>query len=189
MPRTVLITGANRGIGFETAKELAAAGFRVFIGAREGRAGAEAAAKIGRNAEPLVIDVSDSASIASAAELFAAKNDRLDVLVNNAGIYPDKNVSILNVSRELLVQTFQTNTFGPVLVTQSFLPFLRKSRGARIVNISSGYGQLGGLSPGVPGYCLSKLALNGATIMLAKALETEGIAVNSVCPGWVRTDM
>src|SRR3954465_7749893 len=102
MPKTVLISGANRGIGFGTANELAAAGFRVFIGARDARAGANAAAKIGSNAEPLVIDVSGSASMASAAESFAEKSDTLDVLVNNAGIYPDKDVATLNVSRGLL---------------------------------------------------------------------------------------
>jgi NAD(P)-dependent dehydrogenase (short-subunit alcohol dehydrogenase family) len=88
-----------------------------------------------------------------------------------------------------MVETFQTNTFGPIEVTQAFLPLLRKSSAARVINVSSGYGQLDGLSPGVPSYCLSKLALNGVTIMLAQALRSDPIAVNSVCPGWVRTDM
>src|SRR4029077_4392964 len=91
--------------------------------------------------------------------------------------------------RDRLDQTFRTNTFAPLEVTQAFLPFLRKAAAARVINVSSGYGQLGGLSPGVPSYCLSKLALNGLTIMLAQALRADGIAVNSMCPGWVRTDM
>src|SRR5205085_9407590 len=85
--------------------------------------------------------------------------------------------------------TFQTNTWGPVGVTQEFLPLLRKSKSARVINMSSGYGQLDGLSPNVPAYCLSKLTLNGVTIMLAEALKADGIAVNSMCPGWVKTDM
>src|SRR6185295_2614154 len=85
--------------------------------------------------------------------------------------------------------TFQTNTFGPLEITQAFLPYLRNAGSARIVNVSSGYGQLNGMSPNVPSYCLSKLALNGLTIMLADALRSDGIAVNSMCPGWVRTDM
>jgi NAD(P)-dependent dehydrogenase (short-subunit alcohol dehydrogenase family) len=189
MEKTVLITGANRGIGLQTAKELAGRGFRVFVGSRDERSGADAAAQIGHRAEALAIDVSDSQSIAAAARDLAAKTDRLDVLVNNAGIYPDQGVTILDVSRDHLDETFQTNTFGPVIVTQAFLPLLRKSAAARVINVSSGYGQLDGLSPGVPSYCLSKLALNGVTIMLAKALRAEKIAVNSVCPGWVRTDM
>jgi NAD(P)-dependent dehydrogenase (short-subunit alcohol dehydrogenase family) len=83
----------------------------------------------------------------------------------------------------------QTNTFGPLEMTQAFLPYLRKSSGARVVNMSSSYGQLDGLSANAPSYCLSKFALNGVTIMLAEALKGEGIAVNSMCPGWVRTDM
>jgi len=189
MEKTVLITGANRGIGLQTAKELAGRGFRVFVGSRDERSGADAAAQIGTSAEVLAIDVSDSQSIAAAARALAGKTDRLDVLVNNAGIYPDQGVTILDVSRDRLDQTFQTNTFGPVIVTQAFLPLLRESPAARVINVSSGYGQLDGLSPGVPSYCLSKLALNGVTIMLAKALRAEKIAVNSVCPGWVRTDM
>jgi NAD(P)-dependent dehydrogenase (short-subunit alcohol dehydrogenase family) len=111
------------------------------------------------------------------------------VLVNNAGIYPDRDVSILTVSRAHLTATFQTNTFGPLLVAQAFLPLLRKAPRARIVNVSSGYGALGELSPDVPSYCLSKLALNGVTLMLAKALQDDRIAVNAMCPGWVRTEM
>jgi NAD(P)-dependent dehydrogenase (short-subunit alcohol dehydrogenase family) len=88
-----------------------------------------------------------------------------------------------------MVQTFQTNTFGALEVTQAFLPYLRRAGTSRIINVSSGYGQLEGMSPEVPSYCLSKLALNGLTIMLAVALHNDGIAVNSMCPGWVRTDM
>jgi NAD(P)-dependent dehydrogenase (short-subunit alcohol dehydrogenase family) len=87
------------------------------------------------------------------------------------------------------VNTFHTNTFGPLEMTQAFVPYLRKSPAARVINVSSGYGEISGLSAKVPSYCLSKLALNGVTIMMAEALRQDGIAVNSICPGWVRTDM
>jgi NAD(P)-dependent dehydrogenase (short-subunit alcohol dehydrogenase family) len=110
-------------------------------------------------------------------------------LKNNAGIYPDEGLNILNISRKQLTDTFQTNTFGVVEVTQAFLPYLRKARNARVINMSSGYGQLESLAPEVPSYCLSKLTLNGITLMLDRALRSEGIAVNSMSPGWVRTDM
>jgi NAD(P)-dependent dehydrogenase (short-subunit alcohol dehydrogenase family) len=123
------------------------------------------------------------------AQEFPQHADHLDVLINNAGIYQDRGVDILRVSRDRLVQTFQTNTFGAVEVTQAFLPYLRQSRTGRVINVSSGYGQLEGLAPDVPSYCLSKLALTGVTIMLAQALQGDGIAVNSMCPGWVRTEM
>jgi NAD(P)-dependent dehydrogenase (short-subunit alcohol dehydrogenase family) len=190
--RVVLITGANRGIGCETARQLAAKGFHVIIGARKIEAAQEAASEISKSgvkASPLAIDVSDTASIRAAATGFGRLADRLDVLINNAGIYPDEGLSILTVSRERLADTFHTNTFGPVEVTQAFLPWLRKAGNARVINVSSGYGQLGGLAPDVPSYCLSKLTLNGVTIMLASALRADGISVNSMCPGWVRTDM
>ena len=196
MTQTALITGGNRGLGLETAKELAGRGYRVFVGVRGEQAGEEAVRAIGvgngaaaNTVEFLVIDVADSASIARAAQELSDKIDHLDVLVNNAGIYPDEGVSILDSTREQLVETFQTNTFGPIVVAQAFVPLLRKSPQSRIVNVSSGYGQLGGLSADVPSYCLSKLALNGVTLMLSQKLRGDGIAVNSVCPGWVRTDM
>jgi len=192
MLTTALISGANRGIGFEIAQQLARRGLHVVIGTRrtpEGHRAAEAIRKDGGRASVLEMDVRESASIQAAATAFSRIAGRLDVLVNNAGIYPDKDVTILTVSRDQLAVTFQTNTFGPVIVTQAFLPFLRKAHPARVINVSSGYGQLSDLSPEVPSYCLSKLALNGVTIMLAKALREDGIAVNSICPGWVRTDM
>jgi NAD(P)-dependent dehydrogenase (short-subunit alcohol dehydrogenase family) len=190
--RIVLITGANRGIGLETARQLAQRGFHVVLTARNegsGRHLAEAITASGGKATFLSLDVSSSASIRSAASQFAAIADHLDVLINNAGIYPDQGLTILTLTRERLDQTFQTNTFGPLEVTQAFLPYLRKAPAARVINVSSGYGQLDGLSSDVPSYCLSKLALNGLTILLAQALQASGIAVNSMCPGWVRTDM
>lgn len=192
LERLVLITGANKGIGFETARQLARRGWHVVLGARNpvtGRDGVSKLAQAGGSATLLEMDVADSASLARAAAEYGDHFDRLDVLINNAGIYPDEGVSILTISRQQLTATFQTNTFGPVAVTQAFLPYLRKAKGARIINLSSGYGQLEGLSANVPSYCLSKLTLNGVTLMLNQLLRAEGIAVNSMCPGWVRTDM
>jgi NAD(P)-dependent dehydrogenase (short-subunit alcohol dehydrogenase family) len=190
--RVALITGANRGIGRETARQLARRGLHVVITARDEGKAQQAAQGIradGGKATFLPLDVSSSESIRAAARRYEAIADRLDVLVNNAGVYPDEGLTILTLPRGRLAETFQTNTFGPLEVTQAFLPHLRKSAAARVVNVSSGYGQLEGLSPGVPSYCLSKLALNGLTIMLAEALRADRIAVNSMCPGWVRTDM
>ncbi|MBV9274088.1 MAG: SDR family NAD(P)-dependent oxidoreductase [Verrucomicrobia bacterium] len=187
--KIALVTGGNRGIGKEIVRQLAAKGFRVVLTARDPKAGAKTASTVKGDVEFLALDVADDQSIVQAAEDFGKRSDRLDVLVNNAGIYPDEGFNILTVPRELLVKTFQSNTFGAIRVIQAFLPFLSRADQARIVNLSSGYGELGGLSSGVPSYCLSKLTLNGATIMLDQALRNGGIAVNSVCPGWVRTDM
>jgi NAD(P)-dependent dehydrogenase (short-subunit alcohol dehydrogenase family) len=133
--------------------------------------------------------VSNSESIRIAAGRFAVIAGHLNVLINNAGIYPDQGQSILTIPRDLMDRTFQTNTLGALEVTQAFLPYLRKALAARVINVSSGLGQLDGLSPDMPSYCLSKLALNGLTIMLAEALKPDRIAVNSMCPGWVRTEM
>lgn len=190
--RIVLITGANRGIGLETARQLSRRGFHVVLAARDERKGREAVKTIeasGGKATFLALDVSSSENIQAASSHFAAIADHLDVLINNAAIYPDKGLNILTITRDRLDQTFQTNSFGPLEVTQTFLPFLRRSNAPRVINVSSGLGQLEGLSPDNPSYCLSKLAINGLTIMLADALQADHIAVNSMCPGWVRTDM
>jgi NAD(P)-dependent dehydrogenase (short-subunit alcohol dehydrogenase family) len=187
--KTALVTGANKGIGYEIVRELLAKGLRVFLTARNAVAGKKAAGGLSGDVQFLEMDASDDASIENAARTYGEISESLDVLINNAAIYPDDNLDILTISREQLAKTFQTNTFGPLRVAQAFLPFLRKSSAARIINISSGYGEIGGLSHKVPSYCLSKLTLNGVTIMLDQALRSEGIAVYVMCPGWVRTDM
>ena len=188
---TVLITGANKGIGYEVAHHLAGKGFHVFIGARDQDAGRKAADKIakgGGKATFLEIDVSDNVSVIAAAREFAKAADHLDVLVNNAGIIVDGDNSILEISDELLRKTLETNTLGALRVTRAFVPLLSKSKSPRVINVSSGGGQLtGGADGWAPAYCISKTALNGVTSQLAAALPK--FAVNSVCPGWVRTDM
>src|SRR5215469_3596559 len=132
--KTVLITGANRGIGFETARQLAGRDFQVVIGVRSEEHGQQALRELNgsRKVSLLVVDVSDSKSIAAAAAKFAPIG-QLDVLINNAGIYPDEGLSILTISREQMVSTLQTNTFGPLEMTQAFLPYLKKSSAARVI--------------------------------------------------------
>jgi len=188
--RIALVTGANRGIGFEVARELARQGFAVFIGARDAEAGRAAAEKLQSEGEitALEIDIADAESIRLAAEEFSRHADHLDVLVNNAGICLDEDKDITKISAATFEKTLRTNTLGPLLVAQAFVPLLQASDAPRIVNVSSGGGQLADGADGwAPAYCISKTALNGVTAQLAEALLK--FAVNSVCPGWVRTDM
>ena len=189
--KTALITGANKGIGHEVARQLAAKGFHVFIGARNAKAGRkteeEIAKKCGK-ATFLEIDVSDNESVTNAAREFSNMEGCLDVLVNNAGIIVDGDNGVLEMSDDLFRKTLETNALGPLRVTRAFAPWLRKSKAPRVINVSSGGGQLtGGADGWAPAYCISKTALNGVTVQLAAALPK--FAVNSVCPGWVRTDM
>jgi NAD(P)-dependent dehydrogenase (short-subunit alcohol dehydrogenase family) len=189
--KTALITGANKGIGHEVARQLASKGFHVFVGARNAKAGRKAAeeiAKKGGKATFLEIDVADNDSVTKAAREFSKSEDHLDVLVNNAGIIEDGDEAILEISDDLFRKTLETNTVGPLRVTRAFAALLRKSKAPRVINVSSGSGQLAGGADGwAPAYSISKTALNGVTSQLAAALPK--FAVNSVCPGWVRTDM
>jgi NAD(P)-dependent dehydrogenase (short-subunit alcohol dehydrogenase family) len=200
--RIALVTGANKGIGFEVVRQLARKSFHVFLGARNEEAGKIAAQKLNREAEKehsrentgrgavtaLTIDVSKPESIRRAAEEFPRTSDRLDVLVNNAGILLDDDKEILTTTPEVLETTLRTNTLGALLVSQALVAFLKKSDTPRIINVSSGGGQLADGADGwAPAYCISKTALNGVTAQLAAALPK--FAINSVCPGWVRTDM
>jgi NAD(P)-dependent dehydrogenase (short-subunit alcohol dehydrogenase family) len=189
--KTALVTGANKGIGYEVARQLAGRGFEVFIGARNRDAGRSAVAEITKKGEKAIfleIDVADEASVTAAARDFIKTADHLDVLVNNAGIIADGDDAILKISDELIRETLDTNTLGALRVTRAFMPLLKKSKTPRVINVSSGGGQLtGGADGWSPAYCISKTALNGITSQLAAALPM--FAVNSVCPGWVRTDM
>jgi NAD(P)-dependent dehydrogenase (short-subunit alcohol dehydrogenase family) len=183
-----LVTGANKGIGFEVARQMAGKGFRVFVGARNVKAGRDAARTIGSGAKFLEIDVSDLGSIGNASKQFGQEADHLDVLINNAGIIVDGDEDILRTNANQWNETMRTNALGPLLVSQAFLPLLKKSPRPRIVNVSSSGGQLDGGADGwAPAYCISKTALNSVTVQLAAALPK--FAVNSVCPGWVRTEM
>ena len=189
--KTVLITGANKGIGYEVARQLGAKGFHVFVGARNPKAGRKAVDEIASNngkATFLQIDVSANESVNAAAREFATHAEQLDVLVNNAGIIVDGDNAILEISDDLFRKTIETNTLGALRVTRAFAPLLAKSKQPRVINVSSGGGQLtGGAEGWAPAYCISKTALNGVTSQLAAALPK--FAINSVCPGWVRTDM
>jgi NAD(P)-dependent dehydrogenase (short-subunit alcohol dehydrogenase family) len=200
-PRVALVTGANKGIGFEVVRQLRRERFRVFLGARSD-AGLAAVEKLNQELKAerrsentgsgaitfLKIDISKPESIRRAAEEFSRSNDRLDVLINNAGILLDDDKDVLTITPEIFEATLQTNALGALLVSQAFVPFLKKSDAPRIVNVSSSGGQLtDGADGWAPAYCISKTALNGVTVQLAAALPK--FAVNSVCPGWVRTDM
>ena len=189
--KTALITGANKGIGYEVARQLGAKGFHVFVGARNPQNGREATETLKKNgaiATFVPLDVSDGQSIMDALHAVSEVADHLDVLVNNAGILFEEDAAIAQLSVETLNKTLQTNTLGPLLVTQAFLPLLSRSNAPRVVNVSSGGGQLSdGMDTWAPAYCLSKTALNAVTCLFAAAVPE--ISINAVCPGWVRTDM
>ncbi|MVM35608.1 SDR family NAD(P)-dependent oxidoreductase [Spirosoma sp. HMF4905] len=191
--RTALITGANKGIGKEIARQLAQRGFAVFIGARDmakGREASEELCQAGYEVTCIHLDVTDPVSIRTACGTFSQKADHLDVLVNNAGVLEDHGEDILNLNTEMLDRTLKANVTGPILVIQDFLEHLQKSKsGARIINVSSGAGALNDMTTYAPAYSISKTALNAVTRQFAGALRGENIAVNCVDPGWVRTDM
>jgi NAD(P)-dependent dehydrogenase (short-subunit alcohol dehydrogenase family) len=191
--RTALITGANKGIGKEIARQLAQQGFAVFIGARDmakGREAAEELCKDGYEATFIQLDVTNPVSIKNASGTFSQKADHLDVLINNAAVLEDHGEDIIKLNAEMLDRTLKSNVNGPVLVTQDFLPYLMKApNGGRIINVSSGAGSLGRMNTYAPAYSISKTALNAVTKQFAGALREKNIAVNCVDPGWVRTDM
>lgn len=192
--RLALVTGSNRGIGFAIAQGLLLQGYEVIITSRSLDKAKQAQQQLQALGVviPIELDVSDDRTIdAAVATLRNQGVDRIDVLINNAAIQPDRSADILTISRELLDAVLNTNLSGAIRVAQAFLPFLENSSDARVINIASSMATLANLTmiPVTPGYNLSKLALNGATIILAESLRLRGIAVNSMCPGWVKTDL
>src|SRR5436190_3177676 len=191
--RAALVSGSNRGIGREVARQLAELGHHVIITARDPGAAERAAAELsdqGRlSLQPGQLDVADPGSVAQLAEGLYAQPGRLDVLVNNAGVMGDVATNAASAPLDDAHRTMETNLFGAWRLTQAVLPLLRDSDAARIVNVSSGAGQLSDMNGGYPGYRISKTALNALTRILANELASDGLLVNSMCPGWVRTDM
>jgi NAD(P)-dependent dehydrogenase (short-subunit alcohol dehydrogenase family) len=181
--KTVLITGAYRGLGYEVARQLSERGWKVILTARRKDQGS-AAAKL-KNASFLELDITADASVARAVK----EVPKLDVLINNAAIIADGDQDILTIRPELVARTIATNALGALRVSQALVPRLLKSPAGRIVNVSSGAGQLSDMGTWSPAYALSKTTLNGITCLLAAALKEKGISVNSVCPGWCRTEM
>ena len=182
-----LVTGANRGIGRETARQLAEEGLDVIVSARKEDEAREAAEAVG--GRPLQLDVTDPDSIERAAAAVRQDPGSLDVLVNNAGIGEDFGVSGLDPDFELVKRTLDTNLLGAYRVTVALLPLLRASEHGRIVNVSSGMGGISEMGGGAPGYRFSKAGLNALTRILSSELEADGVLVNSACPGFVKTRM
>ena len=190
--RVALVTGGNRGIGKEICRRLAREGLRVVLTAREksrGIAAQEILKKEGLEVEFQRLDLLDPASIEAAVAFVASRYGKLDFLVNNAGILPDRNESGVTVSEGMVREAFETNALGPLLVSQAFAPLLKKGWHPKIINVSSGLGSLSDMSGGYPAYRISKTALNAVTRILAAELKASGIYVNSICPGWVKSDM
>ena len=182
--KTVLITGAYRGLGYEVARQLSERGWKVILTARRKDQGSAAATKL-KNASFLELDITADASVAQAVK----EVPKLDVLINNAAIIAEGDQDILTIRPESVARTIATNALGALRVSQALVPRLLKSPAGRIVNVSSGAGQLSDMGTWAPAYALSKTTLNGITCVLAAALNEKGISVNSVCPGWCRTEM
>ena len=192
MAGIALVTGANRGIGLEVVRQLAQNGFTAVLGSRDpakGRAAAEPLSAEGLDVQARRLDVDDDDSVRELASELDAEFGRLDVLVNNAAILYDTWQRGTDADLDLVQQAFETNVFGAWRTAQACLPLLRRSDHGRIVNVSSGAGSLSGMGAGAPAYSISKAALNALTRILAAELRGDRILVNSVCPGWVATDM
>ena len=192
MGDVALVTGANRGLGLEVCRQLGRRGYAVVLGSRDeqkGRAAAEPLRRAGMEVHVQRLDVADGRSVREAAAAVEHAIGRLDVLVNNAGILYDTWQRAAGADLHVVREAFETNMLGPWRATQAFLALLRKSKHGRIVNVSSGAGQLASLDGGTPAYALSKAAVNALTLMLAAELKPSRILVNAVCPGWVATDM
>lgn len=194
--RTALVSGANRGIGFEIVRQLARLGVLAVIGARDPKDGVAAAEKLqseGLDVPVVALDVNREGSAAEAVAEVKRLYGRLDILVNNAAILIDEpggfKASLFDLKAETVRRTMETNLIGPIRLIQAAAPLMREQEYGRIVNLSSGAGQLAEMGSGYPAYRMSKTALNALTRIAAAELGGGNIKVNAMCPGWVRTEM
>lgn len=190
--KVALVTGGNRGIGYELVRQLAMDGFKVILTSRNSETGHEAVQRLKDShldVSYVVMDISNEARILKAAATVSEQYGRLDVLINNAGIYLDKNQKLVNMDPSILEKTLVTNFFGAYHVIRSFMPLMEQQSYGRIINVSSEYGAMSEMSSsGVGAYKLSKLILNGLTQLIAAESESD-IKINAVDPGWVSSDM
>jgi NAD(P)-dependent dehydrogenase (short-subunit alcohol dehydrogenase family) len=186
-----VVTGANRGIGFEVCRQLAERGYAVVLGSRDVAKGRQAAATLATAGEVVAcqLDVDSDDSVHAAAEFVSQQFGRCDALVNNAAIHYDSGARAITADLDMVHEALETNLFGAWRTTLAFLPLLRQSRHGRIVNVSSEGGSLASMGGGTPAYSVSKTALNALTRTLAGELRSLGILVNAICPGWTQTEM
>jgi NAD(P)-dependent dehydrogenase (short-subunit alcohol dehydrogenase family) len=187
MQRIALITGANRGLGLETARQMKALGYQVILTSRDLSRGQAVARDLGLTVHTL--DINRPEDVQETLAFVQAEYGRLDALVNNAAVMLDEDSSLLDVNPETLKITLETNSLAPLWLARAFLPMMLQQNYGRIVNVSSGMGQIDDLNNYSSAYRLSKLLLNGITRILADAVRGKNVLVNAVCPGWVRTDM
>jgi len=191
--RVALVTGANRGLGLETSRQLLAKGLTVVMAGRDEDALARAREDLGKQEESRAVivrmDVTDVRTIMRADRILKQGVGPIDVLVNNAAVLLSENDDVLSISADAYHRTFATNVFGAIDVCRVFVPDMAKRRYGRVVNVSSGAGQLARMSTYAPAYSMSKTALNAFTRILAATYQRMGVLVNAVDPGWVRTDM
>jgi len=195
-PRLAIVTGANRGIGLEIVRQLARRGLNVVLASRDLAKGEAAAARLaleGVEVPVIAIDVTDGESVRAGVADVLSRFGRIDVLVNNAAILKEgfnpEDASVFEVPIDLVMLTFATNTVGPLRMIEAIVPGMRERGYGRVVNLSSGAGQLSGIGAGYPAYRMSKAALNALTRLTAAELGPGDIKINAMCPGWVRTDM
>ena len=191
--RIAVVTGANRGLGYEIARQLAGADVFVVLGARDPVKGEAAAARLavkGAGVAAFALDVNDTRSVRRFVEHVEKAHGTPSILVNNAGVYPEStDATVLETPTSVWRETFETNLFGAVRMCREVVPLMEALRYGRIVNVSSGLGQMSSMGSGTPAYRVSKAALNALTATLAAEVKGTGILVNSMSPGWVKTDM
>lgn len=190
--RVALVTGANRGIGYEIARRLGAEGIKVIAASRDPDKGNAAVQRLkanGADIEFAKLDVTSDQDVAALHSHIQDKYGAIDILVNNAGILIDSGKRIDTIEQEILRNTMETNFYGPLRLIQAFVSGMKEKNYGRIVNMSSGLGQLSEMGAGTPAYRVSKTSLNVVTRTLAAELTGTNVLVNSMCPGWVRTDM
>lgn len=192
--KIAVVTGANRGLGFETSRQLAKQGYKVILTSRNQAKGKTATEQLQSEGLDIIfhaLDVTSDDSVRQLADFIGQQFGHLHVLVNNAGVFLDfqaDSTSVFDAKVDTLRQTMETNVYGVLRVTQALIPLMQKNNYGRIVNVSSGMGQLSGMDGTCTGYRISKTALNALTRILASELSNTNILVNSMCPGWVRTE-
>jgi NAD(P)-dependent dehydrogenase (short-subunit alcohol dehydrogenase family) len=190
--KIALVTGANRGLGLETGKQLAKLGITVLLTCRDSRKGEQAKKLLQQDGVEVIfhpLDVTRADDVAQIKRFVEQQYGRLDILVNNAGIFPDKVTTAFDSSVDLLRAAMETNLYGPFRLCQAFIPMMKQNNYGRIVNLSSGMGQLSEMNGCCPAYRTSKAALNALTRLLADELHGTDVLINALCPGWVRTEM